>query len=141
MGDDARDQVLEVLGQAAVAAQMGEGALDDPALGLDGEADLVGGGLDDGHTPAEGGLDPILEFTLVGAVRPQLLDARELLVGADQQVEAAIPILLVGGVDVHPQDEPEGVDQQVALAAEDLFSPRRSPARRRLRWSWRSASR
>ena len=33
---------LEVLGEAAVAADPGEEALDDPAPGLDGEADLVG---------------------------------------------------------------------------------------------------
>lgn len=114
---------------------MGEGALHDPAARLDGEADLLGLGADDGHAPAEGGLDPVLELTLVGAVGPQLLDARELVVGADQQIEAAIAILLVGRMDVDAQDQAGGVHQQVALAAEDLFSPRRSPARRPPRWS------
>ena len=135
MGDEARDQVLEVLGQAAVAAQMGKGPLDHPTTRLNGEAHLVRLGADDGHPPAEGGLDPVLELALVGTIRPQLLDARKLLVGADQQIEAAIPILLVGGMDVDAQDQAGGVHQQVPLAAEDLFSPRRSRARRRLRWS------
>ncbi len=135
MGDDAGDQALEVLGQAAVASEVGEGTLHHPAARLDGEAHLLGLGADDGQPPAEGGLDPVFELTLVGTVCPQLLDARELLVGADQQLQAAIPILLVGRMDVHPQDQPGRVHQQVALAAEALFSPRRTRARRRPRWS------
>ena len=135
MGDDTRDQVLEVLGQAAVATQMGEGPLDHPSAWLDGEAHLVGLGADDGHPPAEGGLDPILELALIGAIGPQLLDPGKLLVRSDQQIEAAIPILLVGGMDVHPQDQAGGIHQQVALAAQNLCSPRRSRARRRPRWS------
>ena len=105
MGDNTGDQVLEVLGQTAVAAEVGKGALHDPTARLNGEAELVGGRLHDGHAPAEGGLDPVLELTLVGSVRPQLLDARELVVGADQQIEAAISILLVGGMDVDAQDQ------------------------------------
>jgi hypothetical protein len=135
VGDNAGDQMLEVLGQSTVAAQVGEGALDHPATRLDGEADLIGLGADDGHVPAEGGLDPVLELALVGAIRPQLLDAWELLVRSDQEIEATISILLVGGMDVDAQDQPEGIHQQVPLAAEDLFSPRRSRARHQPRSS------
>ena len=135
MGDDTRDQVLEVLGQAAVAAQVGEGALHHPPARLNGKAALVGRGADDGHPPAEAGFDPVLELTLIGAIRPQLLDTGKLVVGADQQIEATIPILLVGGMDVDAQDQAETVHQQVPLAAQDLFFPRRSLARRQPRWS------
>jgi hypothetical protein len=53
-------------------------------FGWTGEPELIGGGADDGHPPAEGGLDPVLEVALVGAVGPQLLDARELVVRSDQ---------------------------------------------------------
>ena len=135
MGDDALDQLLEVLGHAAVAAEMGEGPLHHPSTRLNGEADLIGRGANDRHPPAEGGFDPILELALVGAIGPQLLDARERLVGTHQQIEATIPILLVGGMDVDAQDQAETVHQQVPLAAQDLFFPRRSLARRQPRWS------
>jgi hypothetical protein len=92
--------VLEVLGQTTVAAQVGESALHHPTARLDSEADLGRRGTDDGHPPAEGGLDPVLETALVGTIRPELLDAWKLLVGTHQQIEAAIPILLVSRMDV-----------------------------------------
>ena len=57
-GGDGSGVALEVAGQAAVAADPGEGALDDPALGQDDEAMCIAA-LDDLQGPR-----PVLATTL-----------------------------------------------------------------------------
>jgi hypothetical protein len=59
-GGDGTGVALEVAGQAAVAADPGEGALDDPALGQDDEAMGIAA-LDDLQGPRAGlGNDPAI---------------------------------------------------------------------------------
>ena len=128
-------QLLVVLGQTAVAAEPGQRPFDPPAHRQEDEADLLGQLADDDHAPAEVSLDPVLKLASVGAVDPDQLKARELAVRADQQVEASIPILCVGRGDQRPEQQPERIDQDVALAPAHQLSPRRSRARRQLRWS------
>lgn len=128
-------QFLVVLGQAAVPAEPRQRPLHPPADREQDEAHLLGQLADDDHAPAELGLDPVLELAGVGAVHPEQLKPREFAVRADQQVEAGVPILNVRGLHQRPQQQPERVDQDVAFAAVDQLSPRRSRARRRLRWS------
>ncbi len=123
MGDDTLHQLLKVLGQAAVPTESGERALHDPAARLHGKPRLLGWSADDGDAPVQVLLDPVLEAALVRPVGPQLLQPGELAVGTGQQVQAPIPILFVSRMDVNAQDQPVGVDQQVALAARDLSPP------------------
>lgn len=58
-GDGGVDGSLEVLGEAAVAVEPGEGSLDDPASGQDLEADLMGDLLDDVDGDRGGIFDPV----------------------------------------------------------------------------------
>ena len=84
VGDDTRDQVLEVLGQTTVAAQVGRMSARLPT-GEAGRRSRPGRQQPARWSlPAEGGFDPVLECTLIGAVRPELFDAGKLLVGADK---------------------------------------------------------
>ena len=128
-------QFLVVLGQAAVPTEPRQRALHPPANREQDEAHLLGQLADHDHPPAEMGLDPVLELAGVGAVNPDQRKPWELAVRADQQVEARVPILHVGRGDQRPQQQPERVDQDVALATVDQLSPRRSRARRRPQWS------
>ncbi len=103
MGFTALGQLLVVLGQAAVAAEPGQRPFHPPANREQDEAHLLGQLADHDHPPAEVSLDPVLELTSVGAVDPDQLKPWELAIRADQQVEAAVPILHVGRGDQRPQ--------------------------------------
>ena len=114
---------LEVARQAAIVADPGEGALDDPAFGQDDEAmqfvaldDLQppGAGLGDGG----GGLR-----SLVAGIGEDALDEREEAARAPIENEPrTIAILHVGRVDDDVQQEAERVDENMPLAARDLLA-------------------
>ena len=103
MGFAALRQFFVVLGEAAIPAEPRQRALDPPADRLDDEAHLLGQLSDDHDTPAEVGLDPILERASVGPIHPELFNARELLVRLHQHVPPTVPILDVGGMHQCPQ--------------------------------------
>src|ERR1700689_3928033 len=76
-GGDGSRVTLEVAGQAAVAADPGEGALDDPALGQDDEAMGIAA-LDDLQSPRTGpGDDLSPPWPLVAGVGEDAFDERE----------------------------------------------------------------
>ncbi len=121
-GGDGTGVALEVAGQAAVAADPGEGALDDPALGQDDEAMGIAA-LDDLQGPRAGlGNDPGHLWPLVAGVGEDALDKRKGSPRRAQQVTRAIAILHVGGVNRHAQQEAQRIDQDVALAAGDFLA-------------------
>jgi len=121
-GGDGTGVALEVSGQAAVAADPGEGALDDPALGQDDEAMGIAA-LDDLQGPRAGlGNDPGHLWPLVAGVGEDALDKRKGSPRRAQQVTRAIAILHVGGVNRHAQEEAQRVDQDVTLAAGDFLA-------------------
>ena len=113
---------LEVTGEPAVAADPGEAALDDPALGQDDEAMLFGA-LDDLEFPGAGlGDERGHVRSLVGAVGEDDLDEWEQTTGSAQQLDGAVAILHVGRMDHDVQEETERIDQDVPLAARDLLA-------------------
>ena len=74
--------------------------------------------------PSQLRLDPLAEaFLLVAAIRPDQLETPKDPFEWRKQVFAAAVVLDVGFMDEHVQDQPSGIDQQVALAAFDLFAP------------------
>lgn len=74
------------------------------------------------HLRAERGFDPLDEAAfLVGAIRPDELESRQAVCEGFQQQFAALMILDIGLMHQHLQEQPIGVDKQVALASFDLF--------------------
>jgi hypothetical protein len=113
---------LEVAGQAAVAADPGKGALDDPTLGQDDEAMGIAA-LDDLHLPGASLGDELGHlWPLVAGVGKDAFDEREGSPCRAQHLARAIAVLHVGRVDGHAQQEAQRIDQDVALAAGDLLA-------------------
>jgi len=114
---------LEVASEASVAADPGQGPLDDPALGQDDEAAEVAA-LHDLELPSAGRRRSIrCLFSPIGAVGEDALNEREQPTRLAQQGDRAIAVLDVGGMDEDAQQEAERVDQDMALAAR-RFLPR-----------------
>lgn len=121
-GGDGPGVALIVARQTAVAADPGEGALDDPALGQDDEAVRLAA-LDDLQRPAAGlGDNPGHLRPLIAGVGEDALDEGEQAPRRLQQIAGAVAILHVAGMDSHAQEQAERVDENVALAPRDLLA-------------------
>jgi hypothetical protein len=73
--------------------------------------------------PSQCRLDPLVEaLLLVAAIGPDQLQTRKGPFERRKQALAATVVLDVGCMDEHVQDQPIGIDQQVALAAFDLLN-------------------
>ena len=121
-GGDGSGVTLEVSGQATVAADPGEGALDDPALGQDDEAMGIAA-LDDLQSPRAGPGDDVSHpWPLVAGVGEDAFDEREGSPRRAQQIARTVAVLHIGRVDDHVQQEAQRVDEDVALAAGDFLA-------------------
>ena len=121
-GGDGSRVALEVAGQAAVAADPGKGALDDPALGQDDEAMGIAA-LDDFQLPGAGLGDDLGHlWPLVAGVGEDAFDERERSPCRAQNLARAVAILHIGRVDDHAQQEAQRIDQDVAFAAGDFLA-------------------
>jgi hypothetical protein len=121
-GGDGSGVAFEVAGQAAVAADPGKGALDDPALGQNDKTMSIAA-LDDLHGPGAGPGDKFGRlWSLVAGIGEDAFDEREGSPRHAQDLTRAVAILHVGGVDDHAQQEAQRIDQNVALAAGDLLA-------------------
>ncbi len=116
--------ILPILGEAATSIEPADGALDDPALRLDNKAFRVVATSDDlGHEVGHDMSDAVGEDRPgVGAVREQLAEEGELSEQGGQQQHTAIAVLHVSGGDQGVQQQPELVDQEVALLALDQLA-------------------
>jgi len=138
----AREQFI-VFGESAPRRKPGEGALDNPAVrkhmktarsdplpinhgvlwGPD-ASQATPGMCDDLDLPADRRLDPLAEaFLVVAAISPDQLEPREAPLERRKQELAAAVVLDVGFMDEHVQDQPVGINQQVAFATLDLLAP------------------
>ena len=111
--------------QAALAHQPAEGSLHDPAAGQNHEPLDVLGALDHFHFELGAQpLDPLGEGrAAVPAIDPEQPQPGE---PAQERSEQGLGPFALGGAgrrDPHAQHQAERVDQQVALAAFDLFGP------------------
>ena len=116
------DQRLGVPGQAPVAAEPGEAALDDPAPGQENEASGRVGALDDGQ------LEPLVagrggpDLALIAAVGEDQGEKGEAAADAREQRGQPVAVLDAGGMNDAAQQQAQRVDQDVALAAVDLLA-------------------
>ena len=114
---------FEVAREAAVVADPGERAFDDPALGQDDEAmrlvafddlQLPGASLGDGS----GRLG-----SLIASIGEDALDEGEKASGAPiEDQSGAVAILQIGAMDDDVQEKTERVDKDMPLAARDLLA-------------------
>src|SRR5580692_5154984 len=125
-GGDGSGIALEVAGEAAVAADPGKGALDDPAFGQDDEAMGIAA-LDDLQSPRTGlGNNLGHLWPLVAGVGKDAFDEREGSPRGAQQLARAIAILHVGRVDGDAQEEAQRIDRMWRLRPV-IFFPASKP--------------
>ena len=121
-GDGARIS-LEIARQAAIAADPGQGAFDDPALGQDDEfVQFVA--LDDlEHPTAAPGCGLRGARSLIAGIGEDALDEGEEAAGASiENQPRSVAVLNIGGMDDDVQQEAERIDKDMALAPGDLLA-------------------
>ena len=114
---------LEVARQAAVTADPGEGAFDDPPLRQDDEAmQLVA--LDDHQLPSTGlGNRAGSLRSLIAGISEDALNEREQASRAPIEDQSrAVAILHIGGMDDDIQEQAERLDENMPLAAGNLLA-------------------
>lgn len=114
---------FEVFGEAATAADPGEGAFDDPAFGKNDEAMQLAA-LDDLDRPRAGPDQGGGELgSLVAGVGKDAFDEGEQSARAPvEDQRRAVAVLHVGRMHDDVQQEPERVDQNMPLATLDLLA-------------------
>ena len=113
---------LEVAGQAAVATDPGERPFDDPSLGQDLEAVGIGS-LHNLQFPCSGAPDDERHLLSgIATIGKDAFDKGEQSSRPTQQMEGAITILNIGGMNDDVQQETQRVDQDVPLATLDLLA-------------------
>jgi hypothetical protein len=128
-------EVFIVPGQAPVAAQPCKRPLHHPTFGQHHKASNPDGTQDCLEEPATRLFDPADQLPCISAISPDDLQARERASHFLQQGFGAIAILNVCRMHEHSQNQTQCVDQQMAFATGDFFSPRRSRVRRLDPWS------
>ena len=116
--------VLPVLGEPAAATEPADGALNDPTHGFDDETVCAIAASDDiDHQAWHDVGDPVLEDRSgIGAVGKQLPEERELSEQGGHQQDATVTVLNVSGGHQCVQQQPQGVDEDVALLALDQLA-------------------
>src|SRR6267154_4185148 len=113
---------LEVLGEATIASEPGEGAFDDPAFGLGFEgSDLLGASDDLDRPPAELGDRAAKLVATVDAVGEDMLQLGKVAPQRREQRYCAVIVLDIGGVHQQGEQEALRVGDDVALASLDPF--------------------
>lgn len=114
---------LEVFGETATAADPGEGALDDPALGQNDEAVLLAA-FYDLEFPGAGLGDCGSGFRrlIAGVGEDALYERVETARAPIEYQSRTVAILDIGRVNDDIQQEAERVDQNVPLATLDLLA-------------------
>jgi len=115
-------EVLEVLSQAAAAAQPAKGSLNDPPLRDNHKALSLVGAFDDLQSHLAGAFRGRGCFgAAVGAIGKQALQEHEHAPHALQKRQKAVPVLHIRWCHIQPEDQAQRVDDEVALLALDLL--------------------
>src|SRR3979490_124528 len=122
-GSDGARVSLEIARQAAIAADPGQRAFDDPALGQDDEfVQFVA--LDDlDHPMAGAGSSSRDAWSLIAGIGEDALDEGEEAARAPiENQPRPVAVLNVGGMDDDVQQKAERINKDVALAPDDLLA-------------------
>ena len=122
-GSDGAGVALEIACQAAIAADPGQGAFDDPALGQDDEfVQFVA--LDDLDHPTPGvGSRSRDAWSLIAGIGEDALDEGEEAAGTSiENQPRPVTVLNIAGMDDDVQQKAERIDQDMALAPGDLLA-------------------
>jgi len=110
-----------VAGAAAVSGDPGQCSFDDPTSWQDNESGHVVAAFDDLHGDTEGVAGPVQEFAGVAAVGPDEPDPLACLAQVLQQRPGTVAVLNAGRGDQHTDQQPDGVNGDVAFPAVDLI--------------------
>jgi hypothetical protein len=122
-GGDSACVTLEIARQAAIAADPGQGAFDDPAPGQDDEfVQFIA--LDDLKHPTTRACSRSRGArSLIAGIGEDALDKGKEAAGASiENQPRPVAVLNVGGMDDDVQQEAERIDQDMALAPGDLLA-------------------
>ena len=122
-GGDGAGVSLEIACQTAIAADPGQGAFDDPALGQDDEfVQFVA--LDDLEHPTTGaGSRSRGAWSLIAGIGEDALDEGEEAAGTSiENQPRPVTVLNIAGMDDDVQQKAERIDQDMALAPGDLLA-------------------
>ena len=122
-GSDGARVSLEIARQAAIAADPGQGAFDDPALGQDDEfVQFVA--LDDLDHPTPGvGSRSRDAWSLIAGIGEDALDEGEEAAGAPiENQPRPVAVLNIAGMNDDVQQKAECIDKDMALAPGDLLA-------------------
>src|SRR5204863_5006942 len=122
-GGDGAGVSLEIARQAAIAADPGQVAFDDPALVQDDEfAQFVA--LDDLEHPTTGaGSRSRGAWSLIAGIGEDALDEGEEAAGAPiENQPSPVAVLNIAGMDDDVQQKAERIDKDMALAPGDLLA-------------------
>src|SRR5208282_3740487 len=113
---------FEVASQASIAADPGERPFYNPPLGQDLEAGGIGA-LHDLQSPCPGAPDDECHLlSCVATISEDALDEWEQSSRPAQEMEGAVAVLNVSGMNDNAQQETQRVDQDVPLATFDLLA-------------------
>lgn len=111
-----------VLAEAAIAIEPGERAFDDPAFGQNLESLGRIASLDDLKIAIGEFLGPPLQLSRVGPVGPNLRQPRALEPYLLYHLLRPVAVLHVGRMHDHADDQPQGIDDNMALASFNLLA-------------------
>jgi len=115
-------QEVVVFAQAAVPIEPRESPFHDPAFRQHDKAGQVIRSFDDLQGPMVRCLDPLDQLAGIAPVGPDQPQAAEALAQAVQHQPGAIAILNIACVYHGHENQTQGIDEQMALAAQDLFA-------------------
>jgi hypothetical protein len=120
-----RAEMLIVLAQAPIARVPREGPFDHPPPGLDNESFLAGESLNDLEFQSEDVPQIVAKVSTIGLISPDLEQRADVVERREKQIRPACQIRPSGRVHQHPQQIPQGVDEDVPFAPPRIFFPRR----------------
>jgi hypothetical protein len=122
-GSDGARVSLEIACQAAIAADPGQGSFDDPAFGQDDEFVQFMSFDDLDHPMAGAGSGARDAWSLIAGIGEDALDEGEQAASATiENQPRPVAVLNVGRMNDDVQQEAERIDQDVALAPDDLLA-------------------
>src|SRR3972149_3312545 len=115
-------QFFVVFAEPSVSAQPPEGALHNPPAGQHLKAMAIHGALDHFNQPASQGGSPIHQLSGISAIGPNQAEPWKSPQKLAQHQLGAITVLNVRSMHHHGQQQPDGVNHDMALASFHLLA-------------------